>query len=188
MMRLALVCVTAFGLVAYMNPAWTAHDEALQSTWPMDTEPKAETAEQPASLNKKQEPSDTGEITTFGTVNGIGLDDSPSEVRKKAGEPLKVERDEILQDREEHIYANETIGYSGDEIEFIKITNEQDTVDLDGVKVPMEIVELKKRLGSPDFTAEDGLVYIRDEICLKLFYEQGTTQLESLQVYWLANV
>ncbi|GGG09059.1 hypothetical protein [Paenibacillus abyssi] len=137
-----------------------------------------------APITDQSEPS----IVSFQQVNGISLTDNLITIEDKLGQPVTIEKDALLPERKEHVYDNTVLGFSGDYVEYIKVTADQGVVKIGDKELVFEMDHLVTTLGTPDYIAEDGLVYVQDGISLKLYYKEDGKQLDSLQVYWSSQV
>jgi hypothetical protein len=140
-----------------------------------------ETAEMGADLPQDQ--------LSFRVINGIDLNWSKDQLITEADIPTDLVKNEMM-GTVELVYPNVTVGLYNGQIDYLIIPADTDEIMIGGVEIPMDAVSLRGFLGKPDYAGEDGDVYERDGICLKLFYAEGTgsMKLESVQIYWSAAV
>lgn len=124
---------------------------------------------------------------SYRVINELDLDANVDTVIQLFGEPLERTTDPLLGTEEFH-YSELTIGVYEDLVDYIVIPASANQLQLGDVTVTVEMEELKRMLGQPDYTAEDGLVYVQDEVCLKLFYGENETELDTVQIYWLSHI
>ena len=124
---------------------------------------------------------------SYHQVNGLDLDSDAATVVQLLGEPAERSTDPLL-DTEEFHYPAQTIGLYEDLVDYIIVPASAGEVQLGDATIPLEMEQLRQLLGEPDFTAEDGLVYVQHEVCLKLFYGENEAELDSVQIYWLSHI
>jgi len=142
-----------------------------------------DTAEQSAILVTKP----SQEMITLTTVNSISLYDDVSTVIEKLGDPEQISSDPYFVEYEMYEYENMTISFIDDTIDSVEVSTDASTISLDQVELPITIKALKLALGDPDYVAEDGLVYQRDEGVLKFFIDEDSKQLQSIAFYHIAS-
>lgn len=121
------------------------------------------------------------------SVNDISLYDDVEDVIAKKGIPEQIT---IVPDFAEYIryeYSHMTVNFRDNLIDYVEITNEANTLYLDQTEVPATIEGIKAVLGAPDYIAEDGIVFQRDEALLKLFINEDSGELESIAYYHIAS-
>ncbi|URN95011.1 MAG: hypothetical protein NAG76_01750 [Candidatus Pristimantibacillus lignocellulolyticus] len=155
----------------------------LNNVTPIAEAATVDLAEQSNILVNKQ----PQEIITLHSVNGISLYDDTSTVIEKLGAPKQISIDPYFVEYEMYEYANMTISFIDDIVDSVEVKNGASSVMLDQVELPITIAELKLALGEPDYVADDGLVFQRDEAILKLFIDQENDQLQSIAFYHIAS-
>lgn len=125
---------------------------------------------------------------TFEKINGISLYDSKKVIVQKLGIPLSISKDKNLPDSEEYQYKHMAIGFNGDEVQYISVPAAEKLIYLDDVVLNIDLGEIKEMLGNPDFVAEDGIVYQKEEKLLKVFISQDTGAMSSIDFYTLSSV
>jgi len=125
---------------------------------------------------------------TLDSINGVTLYDDPTMVLEKKGKPLRLSNDIQFDEIEIYEYADMTIAFRDDMIEYVHISCDADSITLDDHTVPVTLAALKSALGKPDFTAEDGIVYQRGKALLKLFIDPASGELQSISYYHIAAV
>lgn len=122
------------------------------------------------------------------TVNHLSLDDDPSAVLEKKGEPERISRDPVLDEYDIYEYSDMSVAFRDGIIEFVEISGDVATIRLDETVLPATLDAVKEALGEPDYEAEDGYVFQRDEALLKLFIDEATGELLSISYYHIASV
>ncbi|SFE56183.1 hypothetical protein SAMN05216378_3547 [Paenibacillus catalpae] len=122
------------------------------------------------------------------SVNGLTLYDDKITVERMLGEPVRVTHDDYFTELETYEYPNLDVVFSDGIMEEIKVSGSADTIWIDDQEIPVSIEALIEALGEPDYKADDGIVYERQENVLKLFinYDNGT--LESIAYYHISSV
>ncbi|OUS74967.1 hypothetical protein B1748_19800 [Paenibacillus sp. MY03] len=122
------------------------------------------------------------------SVQELTLYDDRAAVIGKLGEPRGVTQDEFYSDLVIMEYEDLRVVFAGEYIQAIDIPGDAKKILLDDVTVPMTVADLKAVLGEPDYIAEDGIVFQRDEALLKLFLDEETGELAYISYYHLATV
>lgn len=133
------------------------------------------------------EPTLAQEIIKLNTVNGISLYDEVSTVTAKLAAPEQIITDPHFIEYKMYVYANMTISFRNDIMDSVEVSANASTVMLDQVELPITIEAIQLALGEPDYVAEDGLVFQRNEALLKLFIDQDSKQLQSIAFYHIAS-
>ncbi|MCM3626934.1 hypothetical protein M3194_06110 [Paenibacillus glycanilyticus] len=122
------------------------------------------------------------------SVYGLTLYDDKITVERMLGKPVRVTRDDYFTEQETYEYPNLDVVFSDGIMEEIKVSGSADTIWIDDQEIPVSIGALIEALGEPDYKADDGIVYERQENVLKLFinYDNGT--LESIAYYHISSV
>ncbi|WP_168119682.1 DUF4309 domain-containing protein [Paenibacillus sp. HB172176] len=121
-------------------------------------------------------------------VNDLTLYDSREDVRDKLGEPDSIERDEYLKDAVTFHYGDMSIYFYQDYIQSIDFAATVKELNIDGVIVQVNAEALKAALGKPDYVAEDGIVFQRNDCLLKMFMDGQTGERLGVSYYHLASV
>jgi hypothetical protein len=121
------------------------------------------------------------------TVCGISLYDSRDDVVAKLGQPSVIDKDEFFADLEVYRYEGLRVAFAGDFIQYVDI-DPTHGLDIDGKPVEATREALVKALGEPDYKAEDGIVFQRDEALLKLFLDPKTGKPQAISYYHIATV
>ncbi|WP_336771195.1 hypothetical protein [Paenibacillus sp. MMO-58] len=122
------------------------------------------------------------------SVNGLSLYDDKITARRMLGEPIRVTQDEWLTEMETYEYPNMDIVFRDGIMDEIKVSGSASTIWIDDEEIPVSIEALIEALGEPDYKAEDGIVYERQENVLKLFINYDTGTLESIAYYHISSV
>lgn len=122
------------------------------------------------------------------TVNDLSLYDNVATVLDKMGKPEQILRDDWLEEIEVYEYPDMNIGFRDGILAYVDIPRTAETISIDESLIPATIKALKKVLGQPDYVAEDGIVFQRNEALLKLFIDPDTGQLDSISYYHISSV
>ncbi|MHA6480684.1 hypothetical protein ACX1C1_01900 [Paenibacillus sp. strain BS8-2] len=122
------------------------------------------------------------------SVEELTLYDDRAAVIGKLGEPKGVTQDEFYSELVIYEYERLHVVFFGEYIQSIDIAADVKEVLLDDRYVEATLTDLKDVLGDPDYVAEDGIVFQRDEALLKLFVDQASGELSSISYYHLATV
>ncbi|GIP40037.1 hypothetical protein J31TS4_33170 [Paenibacillus sp. J31TS4] len=120
-----------------------------------------------ADLRYEQEEPARGQVLR--SVNGVDLSDDKQTVLRKLGAPVDTVSDPLFRGQEILIYPEMEVAFDSGSIAYIGISPNAASFELDGVSLPNRLGPLLKRLGQPDFKAEDGLVYKTEWTALKLY-------------------
>lgn len=126
-------------------------------------------------------------VLLLDSVGGISLYDSPESVVAKLGEPERITRDELLSELELYQYPSLTVAFHGEYVQYVDVPA-REMIVIDGKEIPMTEAGLSAYLGSPDFIAEDGIVFQRGEALLKLFIDSETKKPVYASYYHIATV
>ncbi len=167
------------------QPTFNYGQQNEDSLWMQD----AEDAVSATESESPEQSAATAEPAAFklDTVCGISLYDSRDDVIAKLGEPSDIEKDEFFADLEIYRYEGLRVAFAGDFIQYVDI-DPAHGLDIDGKPVEATREALVKALGEPDYKAEDGLVFQRDEALLKLFLDPQTGKPQAVSYYHIATV
>ncbi|RCW48830.1 hypothetical protein [Paenibacillus prosopidis] len=126
------------------------------------------------------------QIYQLQTVNGISLYDNQSSVIEKKGEPALITEDPYIKGFEIYHYPGMNIIFSDGAVNFVEVLAGVDTFTIDGIPIPATVEAVKEALGEPDYVAEDGIVFQRNEALLKLFIDRDTQNLTSIHYYHIS--
>lgn len=121
------------------------------------------------------------------SVNGISLYDSPEAVVSKLGEPVSKSVDEIWGDLAVYQYPDMEIAFYGEFIQYVNIEADEN-LQVDGETLSITESALTEAFGQPDYTAEDGIVFQRNDAVLKLFLDEETHEPQYVSYYHIATV
>ncbi|MCZ8516212.1 hypothetical protein O9H85_28225 [Paenibacillus filicis] len=107
----------------------------------------------------------------FERVNGVSVSDDLKTLYEIKGEPLRVESDPLLKHERIFVYKDCRIGLYDNFIQYVSVPGDNALIEIDGQIYDMNPDVLKKVLGKPSFIAEDGLVYRKGQVALKLFLD-----------------
>ncbi|MDF2836910.1 MAG: hypothetical protein K0Q63_2550 [Paenibacillus sp.] len=122
------------------------------------------------------------------SVEELTLYDDRAAVIGKLGEPQGVTQDEFYSELVIYEYERLKVVFFGEYIQSIDIAEDVKEVLLDDRYVATTLTDLKEALGEPDYVAEDGIVFQRDEALLKVFLDEASGELSSISYYHLATV
>lgn len=122
------------------------------------------------------------------SVEELTLYDDRAAVIGKLGEPQGVTYDEFYSELVIYEYDRLKVVFFGEFIQSIDIAEDVKEVLLDNRYVATTLADLRAALGEPDYVAEDGIVFQRDEALLKLFLDEESGELSSISYYHLATV
>ncbi|WP_379131339.1 hypothetical protein [Paenibacillus sp. sgz500958] len=124
-------------------------------------------------------------INDFNDLGGIPLFVSEEEVLKIKGVPQDITKDPF-QDCLEYQYKDITAGICDGIVIYVHITPEQAQhygLFLNGVELDPTKNNLRGLLGSPDFKAEDGDVYMRGNVALKIYRDTITGEWQGIDLF-----
>lgn len=124
---------------------------------------------------------------TFATVNGITLYDNQEIIVMKLGEPDFVEVDPLIKDLVIYQYPAMNICFYSGELNYVEVLPEGGTIKIDDAIIPIRLVDLKKALGKPDFIAEDGIVFQRNDAVIKIFIDD-TEEVIAIDYYHISSI
>jgi len=124
---------------------------------------------------------------TFATVNGITLYDNQETIVMKLGEPDFVEVDPLIKDLVIYQYPAMNICFYSGELNYVEVLPEGGTIKIDDAIIPIRLVDLKKALGKPDFIAEDGIVFQRNDAVIKIFIDD-TEEVIAIDYYHISSI
>lgn len=121
------------------------------------------------------------------SVNGISLDDNIETVVAKKGIPQQITVDPYFEEVLIYEYTNMNIVFRDNWIDSIEFDEETSFLLLDQSKITATEQAIRIALGEPDFIAEDGLVFQRDEAVLKLFIHPDNKELQRISYYHISS-
>lgn len=125
----------------------------------------------------------------FQDVNGISLFDNKETIIESKGKPVSITKDPFFKEMETYHYPDHTnIGFSDGHMDYVEVMESAGSFQIDGIMVPMTLIDMKEVLGEPDFEAEDGIVFQRQQSLLKLFIDKDTRKLTSIHYYHKSNI
>ncbi|MFF2886216.1 hypothetical protein [Paenibacillus sp. NPDC057967] len=157
-------------------------EEASMYVQAEDEDPAAEPQTSEASIALSE-----GNGFELDSVNGISLYDTPEAVVSKLGEPVSKSVDDLWGDLEVYEYSDMEIAFYGEFIQYVNIEADK-ALQVDGETLSITKSALTKAFGQPDYTAEDGIVFQRDDAVLKLFLDEETHEPQYVSYYHIATV
>jgi hypothetical protein len=139
-------------------------------------------------VEETKPPVDTKKEFKFENVNGISLYDDVKAVIDKLGQPLSKRNDPMFAELEVYAFPEMNIGFSDGIVNYVEVLAAAETVNIDGVSIPIDQEGLKNALGEPDFVAEDGIVFQRNAALIKLFKDIETHEVTSIHYYHHSNI
>lgn len=128
------------------------------------------------------------EIRSFESVNGITLSDSKTDVIAKRGIPLDIQKDPFFKGTEIYEYGSMSVNLTDGVVQSVSVPGGAETLQLGDATLPLEPKAIHDALGNPDFVAEDGLVYQRGNLLLKVFLDTENGEIERVDYYHHASV
>lgn len=138
------------------------------------------------SLTESSAPEVPAPEIAFETINGVAMDGDLSEVLAVLGEPTERTTDELLGTEEYH-YPGLTVGLYEGLVDYVVVPASGGSVRLGDTEAVLALTQLRELLGEPNHVADDGLVYVRGPLALKLFTDAEGSALSTLEVYWAAS-
>ncbi|MCD1261210.1 hypothetical protein B5M42_020635 [Paenibacillus athensensis] len=126
------------------------------------------------------------DAAVFSSVEGLTLSDRYEQVVAKKGMPYDVQKDPEP-GLYTYRYPSMDVGFMDGEVWYVSVPVEVGSLDINGKRVALTLEALRERLGEPDYTAEDGLVYQRRETLIKLFVDPTTKELLSVSYYHITS-
>ncbi|CAJ1313580.1 hypothetical protein [Paenibacillus nuruki] len=117
----------------------------------------------------------------YSRLNGISLADTREDVLRIKGKPYHIVENELGD--QEYQYQDVNIGFQDQWITYISVPAKVGTITLDGQKITLGRDEIRKALGKPDFSAEDGEGYTNGLSALKVFTDSQTGALRSVDIF-----
>ncbi|MFD1775224.1 hypothetical protein [Paenibacillus rhizophilus] len=124
-------------------------------------------------------------IRSFESLAGVSLYSSEEELAELKGEPLEVVPDP-WQNSLEYRYADMSAGISDGVVVYVHVSPQQARnygLRLNAVKIDPVHDTLQETLGSPDFVAEDGDVYMRGSTALKIYRSEETGEWDGIDLF-----
>jgi len=118
----------------------------------------------------------TSYISSFDTLAGVRLFSPEEELLEKQGMPVRITQDP-WQNCLEYQYNHMSAGICGGYVLYVHVSPaqaQQYGISLNGVRLDPVNNNLEELLGVPDFQAEDGDVYMRGDIALKVYRDTDT--------------
>lgn len=149
---------------------------SLLSTYvdtPLQQEPFSAVLSRPASaeLTFEQTPNSSPYISRFETLSGTRLFTTEMELLAAKGDPIDIVSDP-WQGCMEYQYEDMSAGVCNGAVIYVHVNPTQARMNglyLNGVEIDPVKNNLREILGSPDFRAEDGDVYMRGSTALKIY-------------------
>jgi hypothetical protein len=120
-------------------------------------------------------------------VEGISLYDDQQAVIENLGVPENIKRDPFTKELEIYQYPGINVGFSLGYVNYVKVLPEAGVIQIDSSTIPMTLEAVSGELGKPDFIAEDGLVFKRQQAVIKLFIDAETGRLTSIDYFHRTN-
>lgn len=172
MNMILIICYLLSGLLI---PNQWNHSEQMNMITRLDGNPLV------AAIGK------TAEEIRLASVNHITLYDDVAAVIEKKGAPDRITTDPYFEDAMTFSYSDMNISFTDDAVQQIQIEQQTETLYLDDTEVEATIEAIQSALGEPDYIAEDGIVFQRQEALLKLYIDPENGKLESITYYHIAS-
>lgn len=124
-------------------------------------------------------------IQSFESLAGVSLYMPEEELLRVKGTPLAVTPDP-WQECLEYQYADMSAGICNGIVLYVHVTPGQAGqfgLQLNGMEIDPARNNLRELLGSPDFAAEDGDVYLRGSKALKIYRNSQTGEWEGIDLF-----
>ncbi|MFE5321039.1 hypothetical protein ACFQ88_20245 [Paenibacillus sp. NPDC056579] len=143
-----------------------------------------------AGLVDRESDSDAGADTDalmppllFHTVNGVALTDDLKTVYEMKGQPSAIVQDEIIKNIKTYQFDDCSITMIDGAIEYVVVPGTASRIDIDGQLIPLNLASIKKKLGTPYFVSEDGIVYRNGTNALKIYIDPASNKLMSVHYF-----
>lgn len=117
----------------------------------------------------------------YSRLNGISLADTREDVLQIKGQPSHIVTNELGD--QEYQYPDVNVGFQDHWITYISVPQKVGTITLDGQIITIGKSEIRKALGNPDFSAEDGEGYTNGLSALKVFTDSQTGAIRSVDIF-----
>ncbi len=120
-------------------------------------------------------------------VNKVNLQDDEAIVVRKLGKPQAITIDPDISVMKTYEYKDMNIGFVNGIVDYVQVFATAGTIQIDNEVLPITIEDVTNALGGPDFEAEDGLVFQRNEYLIKIFTDETTGNVVSVDYYHLSS-
>lgn len=117
----------------------------------------------------------------YSRLNGISLADTREDVLRIKGKPMNIVTSQLGD--QEYQYKDVHIGFQDQWIAYISVPKQAGKFTLDSRTVTIDKADIRKELGTPDFSAEDGEGYTNGISALKVFYDSNTGAIRSVDIF-----
>lgn len=118
----------------------------------------------------------------FETVNDISLLDHKEDIIHKKGEPLHVNEISFT-GCTDYEYDDMTIGICEDWVNYVHVDAIVGTFKVNGQDIRITEKQISDVLGTPQFHAEDGEVYIRGDQAIKVYNDPLTGTIQGIDFF-----
>lgn len=181
MKRLSLISLLLGGSLLWAGYTWEEAAKPSEPPLPHFSEPALAVVHLDHTV--PSEPKVAKPYYHLQMVEGISLQDNQEAVVETLGQPEAIQPDPYTAQCEVYRYPGIDVGFSMGIVDFVRVLPEAGTIDIDGSPIPMTLEAVVDELGKPDFVAEDGLVFKRQQAALKLFVSSETQQLTSIDYF-----
>lgn len=123
------------------------------------------------------------EAENYHIINGVSLFADKEEVLQNLGDPIEITRYEDFIDYEDYHYDHMTISFSRDLIQNIAISTSVKEFEMGNRIQSTDPNLVDKVFGPPELESEDGILYSKADIYIKLFYKPDTTEIDSIHFF-----
>jgi hypothetical protein len=116
-------------------------------------------------------------------INNISLYSDKEDVLKELGNPIEITEHEYFIDYEEYRYERMTISFVEGQIQNIAIPATEKEFKMGNRILSTDPKLMDELFGPPELKSEDGILYSKDDIYIKIFYELGTTDMDSIHFF-----
>lgn len=119
---------------------------------------------------------------SFETLNGISLLDQTEDVIHTKGKPLQVNEVPFLECTD-YEYADSTVGICDGWVNYVHIDPKVGTFRVNEMDITINENQISEALGTPQFHAEDGEVYIRGDQAIKVYKDSSTGIIQGIDFF-----
>lgn len=116
------------------------------------------------------------------SMNDISLNDDLRAVVEKKGKPDAIAHDRYTR-YTEYRYEDTTVGLLDDLVYYVHVDSAPENIKINGVWVSLQEKSLLEVFGKPDFLAEDGDVYTRGPVALKVYRDPSSREIVGVDLF-----
>ena len=115
------------------------------------------------------------------TLNGLTLQDRIQDANRLYGEAS--DKTSAYMAGDEYSYGDLKVGAYQDWIYYVSVPGSAGSFNLNGQELPMDGTQIRERLGTPDFTADDGFGYEHGGQAIKVFIDPRSGEIRSVDLF-----